>query len=80
MAVGQATTAPVAALERTLGIDDPALRRRTFEDVLWLVERGYPGMAVSEAQQRELREWLSTAAVPEEWKRSGNGRTSNIQH
>ena len=76
MANSQAQFQPVKALDGVLEIGDPALRRRTFDDVLWQVNRGdvqlgggawTPG--ASDAVKQEVREWLQSAKIPEEWKK-----------
>ena len=76
IANSRAVRNPVQALDRVLEIGDPALRRRTFDDVLWQVNRGdvqlgggawTPG--ASDAVKQEVREWLQSAKIPEEWKK-----------
>lgn len=53
------------------------IRRRTFDDVLWLVFRGPVELGngatmggASEAAQNATRAWVETANVPTEWKQS----------
>ncbi|MEO8353944.1 MAG: hypothetical protein ABI680_19625, partial [Chthoniobacteraceae bacterium] len=60
---------------RMLEIGDPALRRRTFDDMLWNVFRGPVNLGGgvtmgvwSESQQRAVREWVNASEVPADWK------------
>ena len=67
---------PAKSLDRVLEIADPALRRRTFDDVFWTLHRGPIDLGhgistggASEASIRTASEWLEKANVPEDWKR-----------
>ena len=73
----RAESEPVKSLERALEIGDPALRRRTFDDVFWLLHRGPTDLGhgssmggASESARRAAAEWLESAKVPEDWKQS----------
>jgi hypothetical protein len=76
MAATQSGHLPLQALQRVTEIADPALRRRTFDDVMWRVTRGtidfgggvYPG--VSEANIQKVKEWLSSSEIPEDWRKA----------
>jgi hypothetical protein len=77
MATARATSAPVEALERVLEIGDAALRRRTFDDVFWQLNRGRIELGhgawtdgASESAVRAAQAWLQTAKVPEDWKQA----------
>ncbi len=74
---GRAESEPVKALERALEIGDAALRRRTFDDVFWLLHRGPTDLGhgssmggASESALRAAGEWLESAKVPEDWKQA----------
>ena len=71
----QARNAPVKALEAVTKISDPALRRQTFDDVMWSLTRGdipfgksaySPGPGQS--LRTEAREWLEKSTIPADWK------------
>jgi hypothetical protein len=58
-----------------LQIENPALRRRTFDDVMAMITRGdlelgynarVHGVPASELEK--VQEWLATAKVPGDWK------------
>jgi hypothetical protein len=75
MATGQYHSAPVKSLERVLQIENPALRRRTFDDVMAMITRGdlelgynarVHGVPASELEK--VQAWLATAKVPGDWK------------
>ncbi len=77
MASRSAESEPVKALERALEIGDPGLRRRTFDDVFWLLHRGPIDLGhgssmggASESALRAAGEWLESAKVPEDWKQT----------
>ena len=72
----QATRTPLKAIERALEISDPALRRRTFDDVLWQVQRGDIALGggastsgTPEAEKRAVQQWLRDAQIPDDWKK-----------
>jgi hypothetical protein len=77
MASAHATFAPVQALERVMEIGDAALRRRTFDDVFWQLNRGPIDLGhggwmsgASETALRAARAWLEAAKIPEDWKQA----------
>jgi hypothetical protein len=77
MASAHATSAPVQALERVMEIGDVALRRRTFDDVFWQLNRGPIDLGhggwmsgASESALHAARAWLETAKIPEDWKQA----------
>ena len=72
----QATRTPLKAIERALEIGDPALRRRTFDDVLWQVHRGDIALGggasqsgTPDAEKRAVQQWLLDAKIPDDWKK-----------
>ena len=75
-AEAQATGTPLKAIERALEIGDPALRRRTFDDVLWQVNRGDIALTggvslvgTPDSEKRAVQQWLIDAKIPDEWKK-----------
>ena len=74
MASARATVAPAQALERAMEIGDVALRRRTFDDVFWQLNRGQIDVGhgswmsgASESALHAARAWLEAAKIPEDW-------------
>ena len=76
-AYNAARTVPAKALDAVMQITDPALRRRTFDDVMWALTRGdipFSGGGYSHgpkpAIRAEAREWLEKSSIPSDWRSS----------
>jgi hypothetical protein len=77
LAIARAQQAPEQALDRVLEIRDPALRRRTFDDVLWKLNRGPVDLGggasmrgATETARAAASAWIERANIPEDWKRA----------
>lgn len=60
-------SSPEKAMERALSIDDPALRRQTFDEVMTV-------WAANPKKRESAAPWLGGAAVPEAWKTNWRAR------
>ena len=77
LATAQAVMAPVKSLDHAIEIGDAALRRRTFEDVMWKLNRGPIDLGggawesgASESALAAARAWVERAKIPEDWRRA----------